>query len=108
MFLKRLSNILYLDVQFEWAYSRMCITYSFSEVFSPEKFFLVINLQSFLLKCGTRPYEWGPQWNSTSFMKVCESSLLTITPNFFIYETRIPFLFIHYKNIINVCVPGQM
>ena len=29
------------------------------------------NLLSFLLRCGTRPYEWGTQWVSNSLVKVC-------------------------------------
>ena len=38
------------------------------------------NPSSLLLRCGTRPYEWGTQWDSNLIMKVCESSWLTITP----------------------------
>ena len=38
------------------------------------------NLHSFLLRCGTRPYEWGTQLELNSLMKVCLSNLLTITP----------------------------
>ena len=32
-----------------------------------------------LFRCGKRPYEWGPLWDLNSFVKVCSSSLLTIT-----------------------------
>ena len=35
---------------------------------------------SFKLRCGTRPYELGTQWDSNSLVKVCYSNLLTITP----------------------------
>ena len=35
---------------------------------------------SFLLRCGTRPYELGTQWDLNSFVKVDLSILLTITP----------------------------
>ena len=31
------------------------------------------------LRCGTRPYERRTQWNSNSLVKVCSSSLLTIS-----------------------------
>ena len=37
------------------------------------------NLLSFLLRCATKPYEWGTQWELNSLVKVCKSSLLTIT-----------------------------
>ena len=29
------------------------------------------NLHIFLLRCGTRSYEWGTQWELNSLMKVC-------------------------------------
>ena len=39
------------------------------------------NLQISWVRCGTRPYEWGTQWESDSLVKkVCEFSLLAITP----------------------------
>ena len=42
--------------------------------------YMSCNLLSFLLRCGTRTYEWGTQWNSNSLVKASLSSLLTITP----------------------------
>ena len=38
------------------------------------------NLQSFLLRCGTRRYESVIELDSNSFVKVCYSTLLTIIP----------------------------
>ena len=40
---------------------------------------LFSNLLSFLSQWGTRPYEWSTQCDSNSLVKVCYSSLLTIT-----------------------------
>ena len=37
------------------------------------------NLRSSLIRCGTRPIEWGTQWDLNSLLQVCDSSLLTIT-----------------------------
>ena len=37
------------------------------------------NLLSFLLRCGTRSNEWGPQGDTNSLVQVCLSSLLNIT-----------------------------
>ena len=39
------------------------------------------NLLRFLLRRGTRPDEWGTQRDSNSLVKVCNFSLLTITPS---------------------------
>ena len=33
-----------------------------------------------MLGCGTSPHEWGNLWVSNSLVKICLSSLLTITP----------------------------
>ena len=32
-----------------------------------------------MLRCSTRPNEWGTQWDLNSLLQVCYSSLLTIT-----------------------------
>ena len=32
---------------------------------------IIDNLQSFLLRCGTRLYEWGTEWDSNLLVKVC-------------------------------------
>ena len=34
------------------------------------------NLLSFLLRCGTRPYEWGTQWDSTTTCHTCPTYTL--------------------------------
>ena len=31
----------------------------------------ICNLRSSLLRCGTRPIEWGTQWDSNSLLQVC-------------------------------------
>ena len=54
----------------------------------------VSNLLSFLLRCGTRPYGWGTQWELNSLIKVCLSTLLTTTPPevpLFLQHLRCPF-----------------
>ena len=45
-----------------------------------DKLVVSCNLQSFLLRCGRRTYDWGTQWESNSLVKMCLFSLLTITP----------------------------
>ena len=55
------------------------------------------NLRSFLLQCGTRPNEWGTQWDSNSLVKVCQSSLLTITP------PEVPLFISMYMYILLFC-----
>ena len=51
------------------------------------------NLRSSLLRCSTRPNEWGTQWDSNSLLQVCYSSLQTITlPEVPFYTTRGAFL----------------
>ena len=41
-------------------------------------------LQSFLLRCSTRPHEWDTQWDLNSHVKICLSSLLIIAQDAFI------------------------
>ena len=45
----------------------------------PRTFNLFLSIPSFLLRCGTRPNNWGTQRDSNSLLQVCKSSLLTIT-----------------------------
>ena len=41
---------------------------------------ILVVFTKILLRCGTRPYEWGTQWNWNPLIKVCYSCMLTITP----------------------------
>ena len=66
--------------------------------------YIYINLLSFLLRCGTRPNEWGAQWDWNSVVKVCKSILQTITPSEALYTCVYIYIYIYIYNIHSVCV----
>ena len=72
-------------------YSFICVDF---------RFLLSSDFVSVWLRCGTRPYEWGTQWNSSSLAKVCFYSLRTITPP----ETSmiIAFIFILFQRRVYI------
>ena len=59
------------------------------------------NLLSVLLRCDTRPYEWGIQWDSNSLVKIGQSSLLTFTSPYVLslLHRYITFLHLVYSSL---------
>ena len=87
-----------LPINFEMTSQTMLLVntkypYKIVDLYSIHPSFVTLNcnLRSSLLRCGTRPNEWGTQWDSNSLLQVCKP----------LYYPRCPFSHIELVNVYN-------